>query len=148
MNKVIIVGRLTRDPDIRTTANSTMASFSVAVDRRYKQEGQPDADFPRVIAWGKTAEFIEKYFHKGMKIAIEGRIQTGSYQNQNRQTIYTTDVIAEAVEFVESKAASQSGGGGNNSGSGQSQNNAPAPKTDDEGWMNIPEGVDEELPFN
>ena len=83
-----------------------------------------------------------------MKIAIEGRIQTGSYQNQNGQTIYTTDVIAEAVEFVESKAASQSSGGGNNSGSGQSQNNAPAPKTDDEGWMNIPEGVDEELPFN
>lgn len=148
MNKVIIVGRLTRDPDIRTTANSTMASFSVAVDRRYKQEGQPDADFPRVIAWGKTAEFIEKYFHKGMKIAIDGRIQTGSYQNQNGQTIYTTDVIAEAVEFVESKAASQSSGGGNNSGSGQSQNNAPAPKTDDEGRMNIPEGVDEELPFN
>ena len=74
MNKVIIVGRLTRDPDIRYTTNSAMASFSVAVDRRFKQEGQPDADFPRVIAWGKTAEFIEKYFHKGMKIAIEGRI--------------------------------------------------------------------------
>lgn len=144
MNKVIIVGRLTRDPDIRTTANSTMASFSVAVDRRYKQEGQPDADFPRVIAWGKTAEFIEKYFHKGMKIAIEGRIQTGSYQNQNGQTIYTTDVIAEAVEFVESKAASQNSGGGGNT----SQPAQNAPQTTDDGWMNIPEGVDEELPFN
>ena len=103
MNKVILIGRLTRDPEIRSTTNSTMASFSVAVDRRFKQDGQPDADFPRVIAWGKTAEFIEKYFHKGMKIAIEGRIQTGSYQNQSGQTIYTTDVIAEAVEFVESK---------------------------------------------
>ena len=140
MNKVIIVGRLTRDPDIRTTANSTMATFSVAVDRRYKQEGQPEADFPRVIAFGKTAEFIEKYFHKGMKIGIEGRIQTGSYQNQSGQTIYTTDVIAEAVEFVESKAASQ--GGGNTSQPAQN-----APQTTDDGWMNIPEGVDEELPF-
>lgn len=145
MNKVIIVGRLTRDPEIRTTANSTMASFSVAVDRRFKQEGQPDADFPRVIAWGKTAEFIEKYFHKGMKIAIEGRIQTGSYQNQNGQTIYTTDVIAEAVEFVESKNASQ-GGSSTNNGGGNTQS-APAPATTDDGWMNIPEGTDEELPF-
>lgn len=145
MNKVIIVGRLTRDPEIRTTANSTMASFSVAVDRRFKQEGQPDADFPRVIAWGKTAEFIEKYFHKGMKIAIEGRIQTGSYQNQNGQTIYTTDVIAEAVEFVESKNASQ-GGSSTNNGGGNTQS-APAPATTDDGWMNIPEGTEEELPF-
>ena len=144
MNKVILIGRLTRDPEIRATANSTMASFSVAVDRRYKQEGQPDADFPRVIAWGKTAEFIEKYFHKGMKIGIEGRIQTGSYQNQNGQTIYTTDVIADAVEFVESKNASQNNGGGG------STQNAPqtAPQTADDGWMNIPDGVDEELPFN
>ena len=145
MNKVIIVGRLTRDPEIRTTANSTMASFSVAVDRRFKQEGQPDADFPRVIAWGKTAEFIEKYFHKGMKIAIEGRIQTGSYQNQNGQTIYTTDVIAEAVEFVESKNASR-GGSSTNNGGGNTQS-APAPATTDDGWMNIPEGTEEELPF-
>lgn len=145
MNKVIIVGRLTRDPDIRYTTNSTVATFSVAVDRRYKQEGQPDADFPRVIAWGKTAEFIEKYFHKGMKIGIEGRIQTGSYTNKDGQTIYTTDVIAEEVEFVENKAASQGTGSG---GSSQNnQNSAPAPKTDDEGWMNIPEGADEDLPF-
>lgn len=145
MNKVILIGRLTRDPEIRTTANSTMASFSVAVDRRFKQEGQPDADFPRVIAWGKTAEFIEKYFHKGMKIGIEGRIQTGSYQNQNGQTIYTTDVIADAVEFVESKNASQ-GGSNTNSGGGNTQS-APAPATTDDGWMNIPEGTEEELPF-
>ncbi len=146
MNKVILVGRLTRDPDVRSTANSTMASFSVAVDRRFKQDGQPDADFPRVIAWGNTAEFIEKYFHKGMKILVEGRIQTGSYKNNDGQTIYTTDVVAEAVEFVESKNASQGSGSGGNNG-GQS-NNQPAPKTDDEGWMNIPDGVEEELPFN
>lgn len=147
MNKVILVGRLTRDPDCKTTANSFYASFSIAVDRRYKQEGQPEADFPRIIAWGKTAEFIEKYFHKGMKIAIEGRIQTGSYQNNQGQTIYTTDVLAEAVEFVESKNASQNSGNGGGA-TQNSQNNAPAPKTDDEGWMNIPDGVDEELPFN
>ena len=145
MNKVILIGRLTRDPETRATANSTMASFSVAVDRRYKQDGQPDADFPRVIAWGKTAEFIEKYFHKGMKIGIEGRIQTGSYQNQNGQTIYTTDVIADAVEFVESKNASQ-GGSSTNNGGGNTQS-APAPATTDDGWMNIPEGTEEELPF-
>ena len=145
MNKVILIGRLTRDPETRATANSTMTSFSVAVDRRYKQDGQPDADFPRVIAWGKTAEFIEKYFHKGMKIGIEGRIQTGSYQNQNGQTIYTTDVIADAVEFVESKNASQ-GGSSTNNGGGNTQS-APAPATTDDGWMNIPEGTEEELPF-
>ena len=142
MNKVIIIGRLTRDPDVRTTTNSTMASFSVAIDRRFKQEGQPEADFPRVIAWGKTAEFIEKYFHKGMKIGIEGRIQTGSYKNNDGQTIYTTDVIAEAVEFVESKSASQ-----NNGGNSQPANDQKAPATADDGWMNVPEGVDAELPF-
>ena len=142
MNKVIIIGRLTRDPDVRTTTNSTMASFSVAIDRRFKQEGQPEADFPRVIAWGKTAEVIEKYFHKGMKIGIEGRIQTGSYKNNDGQTIYTTDVIAEAVEFVESKSASQ-----NNGGNSQPANDQKAPATADDGWMNVPEGVDAELPF-
>lgn len=144
MNKVIIVGRLTRDPDIHSTQNSSYCRFSVAVDRRYKQEGQPAADFPSCIAWGKTAEFIEKYFHKGMKIAIEGRIQTGSFQNKDGQTVYTTDVIAEQVEFVESKGASQNSGGNQGGGSPQ----ATAPATTDDGWMNIPDGIDEELPFN
>ena len=90
----------------------------------------------------KTAEFIEKYFHKGMKIGIEGRIQTGSYKNNDGQTIYTTDVIAEAVEFVESKSASQ-----NNGGNSQPANDQKAPATADDGWMNVPEGVDAELPF-
>lgn len=140
MNKVILVGRLTRDPEIRYTANNhCQASFSVAVDRRFKQDGQATADFPRVIAWGKTAEFIEKYFHQGMKIAIEGRIQTGSYENKDGQTVYTTDVIAEVVEFVESKSSAANN---DNSKSNVSSKN-------DDGWMDIPDNVDDEgLPFN
>lgn len=142
MNKVIIVGRFTRDPEVRYTANNTCyASFSIAVDRRYKQDGQPTADFPRVIAWGKTAEFIEKYFRKGMKIAIDGRIQTGSYKNNDGQTIYTTDVVAENVEFVESKNSSDNNNNNNTKGT--------VPSVTDDGWMNIPDGVDDEgLPFN
>ena len=141
MNKVIIIGRFTRDPEVRYTANNTCyASFSVAIDRRYKQDGQPTADFPRVIAWGKTAEFIEKYFRKGMKIAIDGRIQTGSYTNKDGQTVYTTDIVAENVEFVESKGTSESN---------RNTGNAPNPSVTDDGWMNIPDGVDDEgLPFN
>lgn len=142
MNKVILVGRLTRDPDTRVTANSSCTRFSIAVDRRFKQDGQPTADFPNCIAWGKTAEFVEKYFHKGMKILVEGRIQTGSYQNKEGQTIYTTDVVAESVEFVESKAAS-----GNNNAPANN-NTAPAPQTDDEGWMDVPEETEDELPFD
>lgn len=141
MNKVIIIGRFTRDPEVRYTANNTCyVSFSVAIDRRYKQDGQPTADFPRVIAWGKTAEFIEKYFHKGMKIAIDGRIQTGSYTNKDGQTVYTTDIVAENVEFVESKGTSESN---------RSTGNAQSPSVTDDGWMNTPDGVDDEgLPFN
>lgn len=142
MNKVLLVGRLTRDPDIRYTQNNNCcARFSVAVDRRFKSSDHPEADFPSVVAWGKTAEFIEKYFHKGQRIGIEGRIQTGSYEKDG-QKIYTTDVIAENVEFVESKSSS-----GGNSGGGQQQT-APPPMTGDDGWMNIPDGIDEELPFN
>lgn len=140
MNKVIIIGRFTRDPEVKYTANNTCyASFSVAIDRRYKQDGQPTADFPRVIAWGKTAEFIEKYFRKGMKIAIDGRIQTGSYKNKDGQTIYTTDVVAENVEFVESK----------NSSDNNNNTKGTAPSVADDGWMSIPDDVDDEgLPFN
>lgn len=142
MNKVILMGRLTRDPEIRYTANGTCsATFSVAVDRRFKQEGQPEADFPRVIAWGKTAEFLEKYFRKGMRIALDGRIQTGSYKNRDGQTIYTTDVIAEAVEFAESKAGASNGGQPNRSVSSASASV--------DGFMEIPDSVDDNgLPFN
>lgn len=102
MNKVILVGRLTRDPETRQAGETTVTRFSIAVDRRFKQEGGQAADFPSIVAFGKTAEFISKYFHKGMKIALEGRIQTGSYEKDGVNH-YTTDVIAEAVEFAESK---------------------------------------------
>ena len=142
MNKVILIGRFVRDPEIRYTSNDKCcANFSIAVDRKYKQEGQQDADFPRVIAWGKTAEFIEKYFRQGMKIVIEGRIQTGKYTNKEGQTVYTTDVVAESVEFAESKSAS--------SNSNSSKLAESKPKIDQDWWMNIPDDVDDEgLPFN
>jgi single-strand binding protein len=142
VNKVILIGRFVRDPEIRYTTNDRCcANFSIAVDRKYKQEGQQDADFPRVIAWGKTAEFIEKYFRQGMKIVIEGRIQTGKYTNKEGQTVYTTDVVAESVEFAESKSAASNG---NNSKPAESK-----PKIDEDGWMSIPDDVDDEgLPFN
>jgi len=104
MNKVILVGRLTRDPETRQAGETTVTRFSIAVDRRFKQDGGQAADFPSIVAFGKTAEFISKYFHKGMKIALEGRIQTGSYEKDGVNH-YTTDVIAEAVEFAESKRA-------------------------------------------
>ena len=135
MNSVNLVGRLTRDPEIKYTNNgASIARFSIAVDRRFAKEGEPTADFINCVAFGKTAEFIEKYFHKGNRIGLGGRIQTGSYKKQDGTTVYTTDVIAENVEFVESKSA-----GGNN---------APEQAPADEGFMNIPDIPDEELPFN
>lgn len=143
MNKIILVGRLTKDPELSATQNSSYVRFNLAVDRRFKRDGdEVTADFPSCIAWGKTAEFIDKYFHKGMKLGLVGRIQTGSYTNRDGQKVYTTDVVAEEVEFVESKNASS----GNSGGSGG--RTAPPPVTDDDGFMNISDGIDEELPFN
>ena len=137
MNSVQLLGRLTRDPDVRyTDGGSTIARFSLAVDRRFKQEGGETADFINCIAFGKTAEFIEKYFFKGTKIALNGRIQTGSYTNKDGVKVYTTDVVAENVEFAESK---------NNNSNAGSNVNTPAPNGD---FMSIPDGIDEELPFN
>lgn len=103
MNKVILVGRLTKDVDARNAGETVVARFTLAVDRRFKKDGEQTADFPNVVAFGKNAEFCSKYFHKGMKVVVEGRLQTGSYTNKDGVTIYTTDVIAEAVEFAESK---------------------------------------------
>lgn len=135
MNSVQLLGRLTRDPDVRyTDGGSTIARFSLAVDRRFKQEGGETADFINCIAFGKTAEFIEKYFAKGIKIALNGRIQTGSYTNKDGVKVYTTDVVVENVEFAESK--------GSNAGNSTP---APAPNGD---FMSVPDGIDEELPFN
>ena len=149
MNKVILMGRLTRDPEVRYSAgeNATaIARYTLAADRKYKQEGQQNADFIQCIAFGKSAEFAEKYFRKGMKIAITGRIQTGSYTNKEGQKVYTTDVVIEEQEFAESKAASEA----NASNAGyRTPAPGPAPSVDaGDGFMNIPDGIDEELPFN
>ena len=104
MNKVILMGRLTKDPETRQAGETIVTKFSIAVDRRRKTEGGQAADFPSIVAFGKTAEFINKYFHKGMKIALDGRIQTGSYDKDGVKH-YTTEVVAENVEFAESKKA-------------------------------------------
>lgn len=106
MNSVQLVGRLTKDPEVRyTDGGSTIARFSLAVDRRYKSENGPTADFPNCVAFGKTAEFIEKYFRKGMRMGCQGRIQTGSYTNNDGQKVHITDVVVESCEFVEAKAS-------------------------------------------
>ena len=147
MNKVILMGRLTRDPEVRYSqgdSSMAIARYSLAVDRRGRgssQDGDQTADFINCVAFGKTAEFIEKYAKKGTKFVVDGRIQTGSYTNKDGQKVYTTDVVAESLEFAESK------GSGNNGG--QAQNDGSAPSSDPgDGFMNIPDGIDEELPFN
>ena len=135
MNSVQLIGRLTRDPEVRyTDGGGSIARFSLAVDRRFKQENGADVDFINIVSFGKTAEFIEKYFHKGMKIALNGRIQTGSYTDKDGKKVYTTDIVAENVEFCESKGTS-------------SNNDAPAPASDGD-FMSVPDGIEDELPFN
>lgn len=141
MNNVQLVGRLTRDPEVRYSDGGTsVARFTVAVDRRFHKEGQQDVDFISCVAFGKTAEFIEKYFRKGMRIGLIGRIQTGSYTNQEGQKVYTTDIYTDNVEFVESKSSSND--------SQDSSRPDPSSAVGD-GFMNIPDDVgDEGLPFN
>ena len=195
MNKVILMGRLTRDPEVRYSSgdNSTaVARFTLAVDRRFRKEGEAQADFINCVSFGKTAEFAEKYYRQGVKICITGRIQTGSYTNRDGQKIYTTDVVVEEQEFAESKANSGGGNaggqnsqsgqnnnqkqnqngnqnqqnrnnsGGNNNGYGNnggyanhngytnnnSYNNGYNNYPSENGFMNIPNVIDEELPFN
>lgn len=135
MNKVILTGRLVRDPEIRYTQNDTaIARYTLAVDRMYKRDGEQSADFIRCVAFGRPAEFAERYLCKGIKIAVTGRIQTGSYTNRDGQKVYTTDVVAESQEFCERKAESP----------------APSaqPAFDPDRFMDIPEDIDEGLPFN
>ena len=104
INKVILLGRVVRDPEVRNTQNNTMVcSFSLAVNRRFKQEGQPDADFINIVAWGKTAEFVAKYFTKGQQVAVVGRIQTRNYDDKDGRKVYVTEVVAEEVHFADSK---------------------------------------------
>ena len=148
MNKVILMGRLTRDPEIRYSQgeqSTAVARYTIAVDRRFRRDGdQQTADFINCVAFGRQGEFAEKYLRKGIKIAISGRIQTGSYTNQDGQPVYTTDVVVEEQEFAESKSASEA----HNNGAASSQ---PPPKpmpNNGDGFMNIPDGLDEELPFN
>ena len=140
------MGRLTADPEVRYSQGenpTAVAKYTLAVDRRFKRDGEPTADFIRCVVFGKPAEFTEKYFRKGTKICISGRIQTGSYTNRDGQKIYTTDVIVEEQDFAESKAAAAQS---NNIQAGPSPY-GPAP--DSNGFMNIPDGIDDdELPFN
>lgn len=135
MNSFNGVGRLTRDPEVRYVAggngNTAIARFSIAINRRFRREGEPDADFINCVAFGKTGEFLEKYFHKGMAIGVTGRIQTGKFTNKDGQTVYTTDVVCENVEFVEKKG-----------------DGSAAPSNANNDFVNVPDGIPEELPFN
>ena len=140
MNKVILMGRLTRDPEVRYSQGESanaVARYTLAVDRRFKR-----ADFINCVSFGRAAEFAEKYLRQGVKIAVTGRIQTGSYTNKDGVRVYTTDVVVEEQEFAESKAASASN-------SGYQASPSPSPSADiGDGFMNIPDGIDEELPFS
>lgn len=156
MNKVILMGRLTRDPDVRYSQgeNATaVARYTLAVDRRFRRDGDQTADFIGCVAFGRQAEFAEKYLRQGTKIAITGRIQTGSYTNREGQKVYTTDVVVEEQEFAESKAVASEHGGGyqqqNSFQTGSFQQSMPEPSgAAGDGFMNIPDGIDEELPFS
>lgn len=148
MNKVILMGRLTRDPEVRYSSGENalaIARYTLAVDRRFHKDNEASADFIACVAFGKGGEFAEKYLRQGTKIVVTGRIQTGSYTNREGQKVYTTEIVAEDQEFAESKAASQ-----NNSqtSAGSRQQPPPPMPTDKDGFMQIPDGIDEELPFN
>lgn len=145
MNKAILIGRLTRDPEIRysqSNASMAIARYTLAVDRRFKREGEPEADFINCVAFGKSAEFAERYLRKGIKIAVEGRIQTGSYEKDGVKH-YTTDIIVDNQEFAESKNS-----GNNNASESASAASEPQQTTMDD-WMQVPEGseLEAELPF-
>ena len=166
MNKVILMGRLTRDPDIRYSQGENaqaVARYTLAVDRRFRrQDGDQQADFIGCVAFGRSAEFAEKYLRQGTKIAVTGRIQTGSYTRNDGTKVYTTDVVVEEQEFAESRNASSQNSGASWQGTpapapARAQAPAPAPapnapaETADfsaDGFMNIPDGIDEELPFH
>jgi len=138
MNKVVLMGRLTRDPEVKKSGETVVGRYALAVNRRFKKEGEAEADFINCVVFGKAAEFAEKFFKKGMQVTVSGRIQTGSYTNKEGQKVYTTDVILDEQEFAESRNTSRS-------------ENTPssASSSSDNGFTNIPDDVDdEELPFN
>ena len=142
MNKVILMGRLTREPEIRYSQGDNamaIARYTLAVNRRFKRDGEQAADFINCVSFGKIAEFAEKYLHQGTKILVAGRIQTGSYTNKDNQKVYTTDVVIEECEFAESKSAS----------TGEPQGRSTPEQANADGFINIPDGVEDEgLPFN
>lgn len=150
MNKVILMGRLTRDPEVRYSQGAeplAIARYTLAVDRRFRKRDAGDseqtADFISCVAFGKNGEFAEKYLRQGIKIVITGRIQTGSYTNKDGNKVYTTEVVVEEHEFAESKAASDNSGNG-----GYHSEDRPAPgNASAEGFMSIPEGIENDLPF-
>lgn len=148
MNKVVLMGRLTRDPRITYSQGEnsmTVARYTLAVDRRFKRQGDSqDADFISCVVFGRGAEFAENYLHQGTKVVVSGRIQTGSYTNKEGQKVYTTDVVIDEQEFAESKKAAEQNGGGN-----YQQASRPEPsQAASDGFINIPDGIEEELPFN
>lgn len=166
MNKVVLMGRLTKDPEVKMIAGenaTSVASYTLAVDRRTKKEGDQNADFIRCKTFGKGAEFAQKYLKKGMKVVVSGRIQTGSYKNQDGMTVYTTDVIVEETDFAESKSASGNNQNPYPNGGGQYQQQYPQYQArpqyqqqpqyqqnqqPDMSWMNVPDNAeDENLPF-
>ncbi|MDD6037802.1 MAG: single-stranded DNA-binding protein [bacterium] len=150
MNKVILMGRLTRDPEVRYSQGESataVARYTLAVDRRFNRANagndQQSADFIQCVAFGRSGEFAEKYLRKGTKVVVTGRIQTGSYTNKDGQRVFTTDVVVEDQEFAESKNSSNGSTDG-----GYAPADRPSPSDAGDGFMNIPDGIDEELPFN
>ena len=145
-NKVILIGNMTADPELKQTQGGvSVCSFSIAVNRRFKRAGEPDADFFNCVAFGRQAEFVERYLRQGTKIVVCGRLQTGSYTNRDGVKVNTVDIVVEEQDFAESKAAN----GTQNSSYQANSAPAAAPSADiGDGFMNIPDGIDEELPFN
>lgn len=151
MNKVILMGRLTRDPEVRYSAGENsmaIARYTLAVNRRFKRDGEATVDFISCVAFGRAAEFAERYFRQGIRIVVSGRIQTGSYTNRDGNKVYTTDVVVEEQEFAESK----NNAAGNNDAQGNTaagqQPGEQGVSVDADGFMNIPDGIEEELPFS
>ena len=144
MNKVIMMGRLTRDPEVRYSqgaSQTAIARFSLAVDRRWKREGEPDADFFNCTVFGRQADFVEKYLRKGIKIIVAGRIQNDNYTNKEGQKVYAVQIIVDEIEFAESKNAAAT--------NGAVMQNTPSPsQATGDGFMSIPDGAEEEMPFN
>lgn len=146
MNRIILMGRLTRDPEVRYGGanNTAVARYSLAVDRRFKRDGDPDADFFNLVTFGKQGEFVEKYLRKGTKIVVEGELRNNNYTNKDGQMVYGMEIVTNNIEFAESKNAQ---GGGDNNYTPNETGNAPTVAAGD-GFMNIPDGIDEDLPFN